>query len=129
VRIRPSDRSSTILALRTDLKLDVARTGYLSVVSARGEIDIATAGRAEAALDAARGATVLVLDLRGVEFIDTSGLRLIIQERRRAEADGYRFAVVRGPHNVQRLLEIAGFPCEDSLFVEDPAELTDGAGP
>ncbi len=98
------------------------------VVSAHGEIDIATAGKVEAALDGARGVGVLVLDLRGVEFIDTSGLRLIVSERRRADAGGYRFAIVRGPSNVQRLLEIAGFPHEDSLFVHDPAELTGSGG-
>lgn len=116
------------MPLRPDLTVEIARVGAASVVSPHGEIDIATAAKVQHALDTARGAEALVFDLREVEFIDTSGLRLIVEERHRAEADGYGFAVVRGSSQVQRLLEIAGFPHEDSLFVNDPAEVGGGGG-
>ena len=53
---------------------------------------------------------MLVLDLRAVGFMDTSGLRLVISQQRRAEAGGYRFVVVPGSAKIQRLFEIAGFP-------------------
>jgi anti-anti-sigma factor len=95
--------------------------GEVSVVSARGDIDLSTLGKATHALQAAReGSAALFLDLREVGFMDTSGLRLIIEERRRAAAGGYRFGVVRGSHKVQRLLEIAGLAQDDDLFVEAP---------
>lgn len=116
------------MGLRPDLRVEITRVGHASVISPHGEIDIATAPQVEAALDAARGAQALLLDLRGVEFIDTSGLRLIFHQREQSAAEGYRFAVIRGPTRVQRLLEIAGFPYEDSLFVDAPAETTDGGG-
>lgn len=116
------------MGLRPDLRVELARLDDASVVSAHGEIDIATAPTVDAALDTARGAGALVLDLRGVEFIDTSGLRIIFRERQRAEAEGYAFVVVRGPNQVQRLLDVAGFPHEDRMFVDDPAELAGGGG-
>jgi len=52
-----------------------------AVVSVQGDIDLTTFGSVESALDAVRvGVTVLVLDLREVDFMDTSGLRLVISD-------------------------------------------------
>jgi anti-sigma B factor antagonist len=115
------------MGLRPELKVEIMVIDRASVVSLAGEIDIATAPKVQAALDAARGEGALVLDLRGVGFIDTSGLRVIVIERQRARAEGYEFAIVRGPSQVQRLLEIAGFPHGDAMFVDDPAELAGGS--
>ena len=110
------------------LRVDSQRIGDASVVSARGEIDLATSRELEVALDAARaGAATLVLDLRGVEFIDTSGLRIVFDHRQRAKSGGYRFVVVRGTPQVQRVLAIAGFRDTDGLFVDDPSEVTGAA--
>lgn len=113
----------------SQLSLEVRRAGASAVVSARGDIDLSTLAKASAALDGARaGAGSLVLDLREVGFMDTSGLRLIIEEQRRAAATGYRFAVVRGSRRVQRLLEIAGLGGEDELFVDAPPPSAGGDG-
>jgi len=90
-------------------------------------VDLTTFRAVESALDAAReGATVLVLDLREVDFMDTSGLRLVISEQQRAETDGYRFVVVPGSGKVQRLFEIAGFPGGHPLFADPPMESAGG---
>ena len=99
------------------------------MVSARGDIDISTLGKAVAALDSARtGAWTLILDLREVGFMDTSGVRLVIDEQRRAAEGGYRFAVVRGPRRVQRLFEIAGLAGQHELFVDQPTQPAVGGG-
>ena len=112
--------------MRPDLTVEIVRVGDAAVVSPHGEIDIATAAQVRDALEQARGGRALIFDLRGVDFIDTSGLRLIIAERQRAEHDGYGFAVVRGSGQVQKLLAIAGYPHDDSFFVNDPTEFIDG---
>ena len=52
--------------------------------------------------------------------MDTSGLRLVISEQQRADADGYRFVVVPGSGRVQRLFEIAGLPGARPLFADAP---------
>jgi anti-anti-sigma factor len=52
------------------------------VLSARGDIDLSTVAEAAEAMDAARtGRGPVFLDLREVGFMDTSGLRLIIEEQ------------------------------------------------
>jgi anti-sigma B factor antagonist len=115
------------LGLSSHLRLDTERIRDAAVVSVRGDVDLTTFGAVQSALDAARGgATVLILDLRAVGFMDTSGLRLVISEQQRAEADGYGFTVVCGSAKIQRLFAIAGFPDGHSLFAGAPDELAGG---
>jgi anti-sigma B factor antagonist len=68
-----------------------------------------------------------VLDLRSVTFLDTSGVRLVVAEQRRAQEEGHRFAVVRGPDTVQRIFDISGLSDEPGLLIADPAEALGGA--
>lgn len=86
--------------------LAVRQAGSWTVVAPTGDVDIATVERVRAALAGAAGDAAL--DLRQVTFLDTSGLRVIIQEDRRAQEEGRRFAVVPGSPEVLRVLEIAG---------------------
>jgi anti-sigma B factor antagonist len=102
-----------------DFSVDVLRHPGAVVVAPRGEVDMATVEQVRAACEASGGR--LVLDLRGVEFLDTSGLNLILEQQRLADADGFSFTVVQGPEHVQRLFEIAGLN-HRLHFVADPAE-------
>ena len=79
-----------------------------SVVTPRGELDVATQGELRTALQrqAARGA--VTLDLSGLRFLDTSGLRLILETAEAARRDGFAFGVLPGIPAVQRLFEVAG---------------------
>jgi anti-anti-sigma factor len=107
---------------RSDFHVDSQHSdGYL-MVSPHGDVDLATADTVRAALESHDGPDPLLLDLRNVDFLDTSGLRVIVEAAHRAEADGHRFAVVRGPARVQRILDIAGLNAR-SLVVDDPAEV------
>jgi anti-sigma B factor antagonist len=89
-----------------------------------GELDIATHGEAEAKLKEAQqsGASVVVLDLRGLSFMDSTGLRLLVQADSRARESGQRLAIVRGPDAVHRVLEITGLDAKLDL-IGDPAEV------
>jgi anti-anti-sigma factor len=51
---------------------------------------------------------VLVLDLRGVAFIDSVGLSLLVEAHEAALGGEFRLAIVRGPREVQRIFELAG---------------------
>jgi anti-anti-sigma factor len=48
-----------------------------------------------------------VLDLRGVAFMDSTGLRLVMRQEAAARADGRTFALIPGPRAVQRIFEVA----------------------
>jgi anti-sigma B factor antagonist len=75
-----------------------------------GALDLATVPVVEAELAElwSVGFTRLVLDLRDVSFLDSTGLRLLMTWNAHSAADGMRFGVIRGPEAVQRVLEVAG---------------------
>jgi anti-anti-sigma factor len=69
---------------------------------------------------AALGATQrtrAVLDLRGVTFMDSAGLKAILRASEFAESHGHTLVLRRGPRQVQRLIELTGV--RDRLTFED----------
>ena len=80
------------------------------IVTAHGEIDIATAGEVGAKLREVMeaGFERVVLDLREVSFIDSSGLRAVIEARAGSTEAEVEFALIPGPESVQRLFEVTG---------------------
>lgn len=76
-----------------------------------GELDLATAPRLCARLDSARSGRVrrLVVDLTGVDFCDSTGLRALMGASRELRHAGGRLAVVLLPDGaVARLFDVAG---------------------
>lgn len=51
---------------------------------------------------------VLVLDLSGLSFIDSAGMRLILQAEIWTKQNRRRFGLVKGPENVHRAFRVAG---------------------
>lgn len=84
-----------------------------------GEVDIETTPRIADAIDAllADGWRDVVADLRGVSFIDSTGVSLLVHAARRAGEEGWRFAVVAAPGPVDDVLEMTG---ADELLVRVP---------
>jgi anti-sigma B factor antagonist len=78
------------------------------VLRLEGELDLASAPLFERELesDQVRGARRIVIDLRGLEFLDSTGLRAIFAAHAYARERGQDFAVTRGSEQVQRLLSI-----------------------
>ena len=73
-----------------------------------GELDLGTVEQFRQALSEAESErTDLVIDLRGLTFIDSTGLHELIQARQRREQQGRRLALVRGEAPVQRILTVA----------------------
>jgi anti-sigma B factor antagonist len=100
------------------------RRGEAVVLAVRGELDLSTVDILRDSLRSqqVRAATV-VLDLRQLQFIDSSGLSLLVSEQQRAREDGFRFAIaVGGAPAVQRLFELTGLQGTLTL-VDDPEAL------
>ncbi|MCB0966579.1 MAG: STAS domain-containing protein [Ilumatobacter sp.] len=83
-------------------------------LSAVGEIDAHTAPSLAAAIDAA--APDVRLDMSKVEFVDSSGLRVLIDAHQRLQEAGGSLTLVAPSTAVKRLLEISGV--DDYLSVQ-----------
>jgi anti-sigma B factor antagonist len=96
---------------RTRLSIRQADPGVFILT---GEIDAHSAPVLEAQLDKAPSGSV-VLDMSGVEFIDSSGLRVLVTQQQRRSAHGHQFAVAEPSVCVQRLFDMVGLT---EFFVE-----------
>jgi anti-anti-sigma factor len=88
-----------------------------------GELDMAGVDQFERLLvaDETPKTGTFVLDMRGLTFIDSSGLRAVIMADQRVRAEGGRFIVVRGPDRVNEVMEITGVAQRIELVDEPPA--------
>lgn len=91
------------------LRLSVAENGSEHVISLAGELDLANAATAEAALDAAlEAADSVVVDMRKLEFIDSTGIALLVRAMGR-NSDSVGLGFVPSEFDaVSRVLELTG---------------------
>ncbi len=93
-----------------------------------GELDLASGPELAQALDSLSGSPAqrLVIDLRQLEFMDSTGLSIIVRAHQRFADEGRELGLVRGPSQVQRLLDLTGV-AERLRVVDAPEELLNGA--
>jgi anti-anti-sigma factor len=93
-------------------------------VALTGELDIASAPEFEEGLAKveAGAPSVLVLDLRQVEFIDSTGLRAVIAADERARSAGRRLVIVKGTAAVERVFTVTQLDQRLDI-VDDPASV------
>ena len=81
-----------------------------------GEIDLASVPDLERELRAAESrARHVVLDLAGLEFIDSAGLHALIDAQRRAEMNGHELVFTQVPAHAQRLFRLTGINTRFSI--------------
>ena len=92
------------------LTLRSERDGVVHTIRVKGELDLANAKDLEHELRRVEGtdAQSIVLDLSGLQFIDSTGVRVLLQAHARSRADSNRLALLRGPKAVQRVFELTG---------------------
>jgi anti-anti-sigma factor len=80
------------------------------VLPLTGDLDVAGATLAQKRLlgSTLRPGDQLVVDLSGLHFMDSTGIRLLLQAREHALRHGAGFAIVRGPETVMRVLALVG---------------------
>jgi anti-anti-sigma factor len=88
-----------------------------------GELDLASAEELEAQLKQLESSEpeLLVLDLRELEFMDSTGLRAVIAADARARDRGARLVVVRAPEEVDRVFRLTRMDQHLELVDEPPA--------
>jgi anti-sigma B factor antagonist len=113
--------------VQSDFRVEVRTEGQAAVVVVRGELDLATSPELEEQLRRIwdTGNEQLVIDLRELEFMDSTGLSIIVKAHQRLTDEGRQLSLVRGSQQVQRLLDLTGVS-ERLKLVDTPEEILDG---
>jgi len=92
------------------LRIDSRQESDRVVLTLAGELDMANAPLLQSAMEAPEIAETdtVVLDLQGLTFLDSTGLRIILAAREQSWRRGQEFAVTPGSQQVQRLLSVTG---------------------
>jgi anti-anti-sigma factor len=114
---RPSD-------VPEPFRIDIEPHRATVAAIAHGEIDLVSAPELATQLGELLGTGFarIVLDLRDVPFIDSSGLRVILDTDAACGRRGVEFAMVPGPTSVQRLFQLTGTDAQ-LQFVEDHGDV------
>ena len=92
-------------------EFEATRTGESVVAKLSGQLDMPATFRLEPELERATrqpGVRSLVIDMGGVDFIDSAGLGLLLATHERLRADQIRFALASPSPSVRRMLELTG---------------------
>jgi anti-anti-sigma factor len=103
-------------------RYDHRRSGGTVVVTVAGELDMAVTFRLEPELERLTDpdeVRALVLDMAAIEFMDSSGLGLLLSVHQRLQASGIRFVVADPSPVVRRMLQLTG--------VDGTLEISSGA--
>jgi anti-sigma B factor antagonist len=108
-----------------DLTIETAGTTVR--LALMGELDIATADQVSQALAQIEREEpeTIMLDLRQLSFLDSTGLRIVVAADARAREQGRRLVIVRGPEAVERILHMTRLD-ERLDIVDDPAAVEAG---
>lgn len=93
----------------SDFKIERQLDGTRLTVAIRGEIDLATAGVLSAELcDAVTLAPEVTVDLSGVTFLDSTGIRALVDGHKAATALGHVIYAVGATGFVERVMDVTG---------------------
>src|SRR3954467_13800417 len=97
---------------RQDFNLSAERDGERLLVACAGELDLTTAPELEQLLVTSAPYGELEIDLAALDFIDSSGLRLLLSERERMGQEGGRLRVIGARGAVANVFAVSGLDAE-----------------
>lgn len=104
--------SDSYLAQSPGERLSIRRAddAHGVVLGLEGELDLDTAAELDDQLRQITNGPPgrVVIDLGGLDFMDSTGLGSIVRAQRSADSNGHRLMLRRGQHQVQRLFELTG---------------------
>lgn len=124
---RPPVLSQTVRP--PELTCASAETDGVIAIAVAGELDIATVPQLDQALRRAEaGAVLIALDLRALEFMDSTGAHLILAADCRIRRAGGRLVIVRGPAELDWFFALIGLDRERELVDQAPGDRAHGPG-
>ena len=101
----------------TEIRFSMEPHGETVVVSVQGELDITSSQRFDDCLaDAAARSDRVVLDMSGVDFMDTTALAVIVGHWRRLTADGGALLLAGARYRYTKALWITGLADRLPMF-------------
>src|SRR3954467_912107 len=97
---------------RQDFNLSAERDGERLLIACTGELDLTTAPELEQLLVTSAPYGELEIDLAALDFIDSSGLRLLLSERERMGQEGGRLRVIGARGAVANVFAVSGLDAE-----------------
>ncbi|MFK7920210.1 MAG: STAS domain-containing protein [Ilumatobacter sp.] len=97
-----------------------------STVFAHGEIDALTSHQLKTALEPLLEVGDIGLDLADIGFMDSSGLRVIVDAHVKALDAGFRFELVNPGSRVRRLINVSGL--DGAIRIAERDHSTNGLG-
>ena|ERR1700704_4891552 len=85
-------------------------------IRVEGELDLAVAPQLEEAIDRAEDRQSVLLNLEGCEFIDSTGIAVVVNAHHRLKDQGRRLAVYGADGQVLRVLSISGLVQNGLVF-------------
>lgn len=110
--------------MQSDFLVDTRTTGRATTLTVSGELDLVSSPVLERALAPLldSDAQLIIVDLRGLEFMDSTGLHVLIQAHQRMHDAGRCLALVRARAQVQRLFDLTGVS-DAMTIVDSPDDL------
>ena len=97
------------------------RDDAVATVVVSGELDLATVPRLSATFAEHGDARLLVLDLNAVTFIDSAGVRVLIEAHRACAGSGSRLMVLAGDGPVRRVLDLCELDGQLAVVTDHPS--------
>ena len=93
-----------------DLGLDVTERNGSTVLAVRGEVDVYTAPRLREKLVelVSEGKYNIIVDLEGVDFLDSTGLGVLVGGLKRLRSHDGDLSLVCTQHRILKVFEITG---------------------
>jgi anti-anti-sigma factor len=108
---------------RLDIRVEHDDASAATVITTTGELDLASADTLRLALLKHVELGVVVLDMRGLDFCDSAGLRTLVEADRAARAQGFALRLAALSPSVDRVLELSGARAVLSTFPDLAAAL------
>jgi anti-anti-sigma factor len=117
-------------AVQSHFRVEARSQGSAYVLAVSGELDLAAASSLEEELGQAleSGSKVIVIDVTALDFIDSTGLSVLVRAHQRAQEAGLQLGLVNPGAQVERLLSLTGLAQRLTLdqSVSDQLPRSDG---
>jgi anti-sigma B factor antagonist len=105
-----SDRRQSLMGAPTQLEVQDVVAGGWHTLRLSGELDLASTSLLHDAIERIDMSAIAgtALDLRNVAFIDSTGVRAVVELHDRSRQQGIEFRIIPGSAAVQRIFEVTG---------------------